>query len=67
MAPLNLPVEHYSLGNDNTGIWAASNPVVWRALDPVLRLVTKFLSNYHTLPWVRFHLCIWTIISNSLL
>jgi hypothetical protein len=49
----------YALGNDSTGRpregnWTASNPIVWRALEPCLRLVSKFIENAGIFPWVSF-------------
>ncbi|KAF7900508.1 uncharacterized protein EAF01_007810 [Botrytis porri] len=37
---------------DNTGVWTADNPAVWRRLDPVLRLCTRFLHHSAATCWL---------------
>lgn len=48
-----LPVEP-----DNTGRWTAHNPAVWRRLDPILRLVTRFLNHSAATDWVCYSIAI---------
>lgn len=47
MLPIVAQGPEYSLGN-NPGLWCASNPLIWEVLDPVLRLVSRFLEDIHT-------------------
>ncbi|TEY50781.1 hypothetical protein BOTCAL_0273g00130 [Botryotinia calthae] len=45
---------------DNTGLWTADNPAVWRRLDPILRLCTRFLHHPAATCWiVRMFLNAW--------
>ncbi len=37
--------------------WTGHNPRVWEALEPSLRLASKFLENAHIFPWVSFPRC----------
>lgn len=48
----------FALGNDpdgrpRSGRYSAHNPVVWEALEPCLKLASKFVGNAHIFPWVR--------------
>ncbi|KAK6606270.1 hypothetical protein H4I96_04732 [Botrytis cinerea] len=36
---------------DNTGLWTADNPAVWRRLDPILRLCTRLLHHSAATCW----------------
>ena len=51
----------YPLGKDRKnrlrdGYWTGHNPLVWKALEPSLKLASKFVENAHLFPWVRLHL-----------
>ncbi|ATZ51803.1 hypothetical protein BCIN_07g03740 [Botrytis cinerea B05.10] len=37
---------------DNTGLWTADNPAVWRRLDPILRLCTRLLHHSAATCWL---------------
>lgn len=37
---------------DNTMLWTADNPAVWRRLDPILRLCTRFLNHSAATCWL---------------
>ncbi|KFY13370.1 hypothetical protein V492_03323 [Pseudogymnoascus sp. VKM F-4246] len=39
------------LGDGLSGFLVASNPIVWEALEPVLKLTTRYLDNAHLWPW----------------
>lgn len=39
------------VGSGVPGVWSALNGNVWRALQPVLQLATKVMSNIHLWPW----------------
>jgi hypothetical protein len=43
----------FSLGS-RPGLWCATNPLIWSILDPVLRLVSRFLEDIHTNEFVSF-------------
>lgn len=40
-----------AIGYGVPGNWSADNPRVWDALQPVLQLATKIISNIHLWPW----------------
>lgn len=55
LLPMDLSDECYSDPDEaaiNTGLWTAINPLVWKKIEPVLRLVTRFLTEIHTSIWV---------------
>ncbi|TVY46902.1 hypothetical protein LOCC1_G002198 [Lachnellula occidentalis] len=41
----------YPIGNGYPGDWVASNPIVWTAILPCLRLASRMIMNLHMLPW----------------
>jgi hypothetical protein len=41
-------------GDDGYGLWSSDNAVVWKALEPCLKLASRFLLSMHTLPWVQY-------------
>jgi hypothetical protein len=36
------------------GSWTAHDPGVWEAIEPSLKLASKFIENAHRFPWVSF-------------
>ncbi|ESZ95797.1 hypothetical protein SBOR_3814 [Sclerotinia borealis F-4128] len=42
----------FPLEPDNTGFWTAENPAVWRRLDQILRLCTRFLNHSGATCWL---------------
>jgi hypothetical protein len=58
------------LGKDHNnglrdGYWTAHNPLVWKVLEPSLKLASKFVENAHIFPWVRQYLPSMTSINNA--
>jgi hypothetical protein len=47
------------------GYWTAHNPLVWKALEPSLKLASKFVENAHIFPWVRQYLPSMTSINDA--
>ena len=39
------------IGSGVPGVWSALNPKGWEALQPVLQLASKIISNIHVWPW----------------
>ncbi|KAF7863028.1 hypothetical protein EAF04_007111 [Stromatinia cepivora] len=48
--PQNEPF--FPIEPDNTMLWTADNPAVWRRLDPILRLCTRFLNHSGATCWL---------------
>ncbi|KAH7360492.1 hypothetical protein BKA65DRAFT_473640 [Rhexocercosporidium sp. MPI-PUGE-AT-0058] len=49
--PLRRHLAKYPLGGGRPGYWEGSNPIVWNAILPALRMASLFLSNSHFWPW----------------
>jgi len=47
--------EQYDFGEWDPGSWVAANPIVWAVLEPVLKLVGRYLDSMHTSAWVFLH------------
>jgi hypothetical protein len=41
------------VGSTQDTVWVAHHPMVWRALEPSLRLASVMIENLHNHPWVR--------------
>lgn len=39
-------------GEPRSGRYTVDNPIVWKVLEPCLKLVSKFVNNAHLFPWV---------------
>ncbi|KAI9649466.1 hypothetical protein NHQ30_002042 [Ciborinia camelliae] len=52
--PIEFPQHEsfFPLEPDNTMFWTAHNPAVWRRLDPILRLCTRFLNHSSAASWL---------------
>jgi hypothetical protein len=44
----------YPIGHGFHGDWIADNPVVWKILEPVLKLASRILMHVHKTPWVSY-------------
>lgn len=42
----------FPIEEDNTLLWTADNPAVWRRLEPILKLFTRFLHHSSATCWV---------------
>lgn len=47
-----FPLRKDMKGGLRPGHYSAHNSLVWKALEPSLRLVSKFVENSHIFPWV---------------
>lgn len=53
MQPNGTPRTFYPIGHGFSGVWEASNPIVWSALQPSLVLASQMITSLHMLPWVK--------------
>jgi hypothetical protein len=46
------PGSFYPIDHGFSGVWEASNPIIWSALHPSLVLASQMITSFHMLPWV---------------